>query len=296
MVGIYKIQNKQNQKIYIGQSNNIERRFREHCSPTRWKTTKSPIDYAIHKDGKENFIFEIVEECSPGKLNDRETYWIKYYKSYPNGYNCNFGGTFQSSGAHNGRAKLSQDDVIDIRIAYSEHLRQRDVYEKYKDKVTWHSFQSVWQGRCWSNIMPEVFTEENKNYYIYQNSVGEKGSSASLTSEEVASYRYRYQFETAKEMYKEVADKLQYQTFQRILCDSSLYADVPAYGKAEKYTLTDDEVQKSRQFYVSHSARQTYNNFDFAKNLPFSTFKQMLEGLRYTHLPWYSKKYKEWRD
>ena len=32
LFGIYKIQNKQNGKIYIGQSNDIERRIKEHCS------------------------------------------------------------------------------------------------------------------------------------------------------------------------------------------------------------------------------------------------------------------------
>lgn len=296
MIGIYKIQNKLNQKIYIGQSVNIERRFREHCNPAKAKTSGSPIDYAINKTGKENFTFEVIEECAQEELNDRETYWIKYYKSYPKGYNCNYGGKSQCVGPYNGRAKLSEEDVIEIRTAYNNHLRQRDVYEKYKDKITWYSFQSVWQGQCWSNIMPEVFTEENKNYYVYKNSVGEKSAKALLTDEEVANYRYRYQFETARDMYPEVSDKMKYQTFQRILCDGSLYSSVPIYGKAEKYILTNEEVKVSRQFYVNHSARQTYNNFDFAKNMPFSTFKQMLEGLRYTHLPWYSKKYKEWKS
>lgn len=32
MIGIYRITNKINQKVYIGQSVNIERRFKEHCS------------------------------------------------------------------------------------------------------------------------------------------------------------------------------------------------------------------------------------------------------------------------
>jgi len=33
--------------------------------------------------------------------------------------------------------------------------------------------------------MPEVFTEKNKKYYIYENSKGEKSSSAKFTDEEV---------------------------------------------------------------------------------------------------------------
>lgn len=295
MVGIYKIQNKLNGKIYIGQSNDIERRFKEHCCPNRYLKSKIIVEYAIQKYGKENFDFSVIEECPIEQLNERETYWINYYDSCKNGYNCNEGGEQQSSGENNGRARLTEEDVKEIRTAYNNHERCRDVYQKYKDKITYNSFQSVWQGACWRYVMPEVFTEENKHYYIYENSLGDKGHKATLTNEEVCQYRRRYQYETARDMYPEVQDKLTYQTFQRILCGiCDVYPDIPIYGKAPKPILTDDEVNQSRQFYTKHSARQTYNNFEFAKKIPFSTFKGMLEGLRYKHLPWYSKKYRKW--
>ncbi len=295
MIGIYKIQNKQNQKIYIGQSNNIERRLKEHTSPSRYLNSRVPIDWAIHFLGKENFTYEVVEECSPEELSSKESYWIKYYKSNTDGYNRNEGGDLQHRGSNNGRAKLTEEEIVEIRTAYNNHEKQREVYQKYKDKVTWNSFRSIWQGKCWQHIMPEVFTEENRHYYIYENSFGERSSVAKLTNEEVAEYRWRYQFETAQDMYPEISDKISLQTFQKILCNPKMYPEVPSYGKAQKYELTDEEVMESRQFYITHSAKQTYNNFDFAKNIPFSTFKQMLEGQRYYHLPWYSKKYQEWR-
>ena len=44
MIGIYKITNKINGKIYIGQSNDIKRRFLEHTY-----RDKLPIDIAIKK-------------------------------------------------------------------------------------------------------------------------------------------------------------------------------------------------------------------------------------------------------
>lgn len=46
--------------------------------------------------------------------------------------------------------------------------------------------------------MPEVFTEENKSYYIYQNSIGSNGASAKFTDEEVITIRKRYEKESAK--------------------------------------------------------------------------------------------------
>ena len=69
MIGIYKITNKINGKIYIGQSNDIKRRFLEHTY-----RDKLPIDIAIKKYGKENFSFEILEECPTEQLNEKETY------------------------------------------------------------------------------------------------------------------------------------------------------------------------------------------------------------------------------
>lgn len=82
--GIYKIQNLTNQKIYIGQSTHIEKRWQEHCQPS----SHSLIGKAIQKYGKTNFSFVILEECDKSLLNEREEYYIKQYDSVvPNGYN-----------------------------------------------------------------------------------------------------------------------------------------------------------------------------------------------------------------
>ena len=85
VIGIYKITNKLNNKVYIGQSIHIYRRWSEHCQPS----TTSLIGKAIQKYGKENFIFEILEEVSNvNTLTQKESEYIKLYNSItPNGYN-----------------------------------------------------------------------------------------------------------------------------------------------------------------------------------------------------------------
>lgn len=84
MIGIYKITNLINQKSYIGQSVHIERRFAEHCFPSK----TSVISQAIQKYGKENFLFEVIEECEKSELDKKEQYWIKTLNTLiPNGYN-----------------------------------------------------------------------------------------------------------------------------------------------------------------------------------------------------------------
>lgn len=80
---IYKIVNDINDKVYIGQSNNPTRRFKEHCKYAKDNTL---IHKAIIKYGEEHFKMKIIEWTSD--YNNREQYWIKELNTInPNGYN-----------------------------------------------------------------------------------------------------------------------------------------------------------------------------------------------------------------
>ena len=89
MVGIYKITNLINQKVYIGQSIDILKRWNAH----KYRATLSEKEYpeyiyqAIRKYGIENFSFEIIEECKEEELDEKELKWILFYNSHKKGYN-----------------------------------------------------------------------------------------------------------------------------------------------------------------------------------------------------------------
>jgi len=90
MIGIYKITNPKG-KVYIGQSIHVEKRLKQH----KHKHTKTCtlVYNSIKKYGVENHIFEIIEECSLDKLNERELYWTSYFNAlYPNGLVLRAGG------------------------------------------------------------------------------------------------------------------------------------------------------------------------------------------------------------
>lgn len=88
--GIYKITNLINNKVYIGQSIDIEKRLKKH----KYSYDNFHIHRAIQKYGKDNFSYEIIEECSQDALDEKEKYWITYYNSLePNGYNMVPGGS-----------------------------------------------------------------------------------------------------------------------------------------------------------------------------------------------------------
>ena len=232
MIGIYKITEKANPtNFYVGKSNDIERRFKEHITKT-YQQSRIPFDDLITKDNKEDFLFEVLEVCELEELNEKEKYWIDTLDATSSG-NKFEGGLTDVVGSNNPKAKLTEQDVIKIRQAYANHCKQRDVYEEYKDIVSFGYFQNLWQGRSWSHIMPEVFTEENKQYYIYQNSRGGNGASAKFTDEEVIALRERYVNESAKVIYEEYKDRISYQAFQQMLWGRA-YKHLPIYKKKEK--------------------------------------------------------------
>ena len=86
---IYKITNKVNGKVYIGQSiRPIEQRFQRHINDAVNNILDTHFARAIRKYGKENFYIELVETCdNQTELNLRERYWIRKYDSINNGYN-----------------------------------------------------------------------------------------------------------------------------------------------------------------------------------------------------------------
>lgn len=85
IMGIYKITNKINGKSYIGQSVNIERRWWNHKSCNG--SDDFPLYKAIKQYGKDNFTYEVLEECSKDKLSERELYYIHKFNTVEEGYN-----------------------------------------------------------------------------------------------------------------------------------------------------------------------------------------------------------------
>jgi len=88
---IYTITNLINNKVYVGQSKNPKKRWKEHIKNARIKRTKDNmvITRALMKYGKDNFKFEVIENAyCQEELNRLEEHYIKTLNSLrPYGYN-----------------------------------------------------------------------------------------------------------------------------------------------------------------------------------------------------------------
>lgn len=95
---IYKITNKVNNKIYIGQTTtSIKTRMSKHYNRAKTGINLTGIDAAIQKYGKNNFEVEKIIECPNEDLNAQEQYYINKYDSFNNGYNLTIGGQYYTT-------------------------------------------------------------------------------------------------------------------------------------------------------------------------------------------------------
>lgn len=83
-------------RMYIGQAMNIGERWAEHVKialgigAASYKVNK--FYSAMHNRGPESFTFQILQECPPAELSQRERYWIDFYDAVSFGFNTKIGG------------------------------------------------------------------------------------------------------------------------------------------------------------------------------------------------------------
>lgn len=76
-----------NEVVYIGRTNNLERRRREHEIYEPQEKGRPhynyPLSKGIRKYGKENYICEVIETVNSYEESlQKEKYWIKYYNTF----------------------------------------------------------------------------------------------------------------------------------------------------------------------------------------------------------------------
>ena len=99
--GIYKITNLESSEVYIGQAKDLKKRWYEHCKCGVGIDTpnNNKLYEAMRRYGLENFSFEVLEECDPEDLNEKERFYISVYNSVDFGYNGNVGNSTKEKDA-----------------------------------------------------------------------------------------------------------------------------------------------------------------------------------------------------
>ena len=233
MIGIYKVTNKINNKVYIGQSINIENRFQQHknnCLNENLKDYNTKFYRALRKYGVENFTFEIIEELKDKeKLNEREKYWVSFYNSFKEGYNSNTGGEkVTESGELHPNAKNSNEAIIALKKEIIEgKLSHAQLGEKYG--ISSSEIGLINLGKRWSSVGD--FT-----YPLRKDPIIRKGSQnghSVFSDEQVMDIRKRYVNESGRKIYEDYKDICSYTALERVLLGKT-YTYLPIYKKKEQ--------------------------------------------------------------
>ena len=157
MKGIYKIENIIDHKVYIGQTENFNRRIYLHLYYLRnGRHCNEYLQHAWDKYGEENFKIELFEDMTDiseseihDRLGEREIYWINYYDSMNRdcGYNIASGGVstklFGESNANYGKprsdevkAKISETVKEKYRNGYVNPFKGKHLSEESKAKIS----------------------------------------------------------------------------------------------------------------------------------------------------------------
>ena len=131
---IYKyIKIDENEVVYVGRTNNLERRRREHevYEPTEVNRPhyNYPLSRGIRKYGKDAYKCEIIEEVFTYEESlKQEKYWIKYYNTFsdPSKYNYTPGGELSFT-----TAKFEDEIIEEVKNL----LEQRVDYKTIKDRT-----------------------------------------------------------------------------------------------------------------------------------------------------------------
>jgi group I intron endonuclease len=118
MKGIYKIISPSN-KVYIGQSIDIERRFRHYKRMVCKDQVK--IYNSLLKYGVDAHIFEVLELCDTEELNNRERHYQDLYDSVANGLNLLYVKSEHFNGGHSDESKKKISDSLKGRTLTEEH-------------------------------------------------------------------------------------------------------------------------------------------------------------------------------
>ena len=158
MACIYKIVNQINQKMYIGQTTvTVERRWQKHISDSKRKELQNrPLYKAFNKYGIENFLIEIIEECSNDILAEREKFWILHFNTCSGeGYNATFGG--------DGSRRIDVENIINL---YEETKSIREV-----SRITGHTRGAISKILECENINTK-FRNVDENLILEKNKEG----------------------------------------------------------------------------------------------------------------------------
>lgn len=185
IIGIYKITSPIG-RVYIGQSVDIERRWKRYRRYDSEKQTR--LHRSLLKHGVESHIFEILETCEKEELNDKEIYYINFFNSFNNemGLNLNGGG---------GNYKISDETKERMRISRIGRKLSESHKRRITEKLIGRECSESTRNKIGDSNRGRVFTDEHKEK-LRNAKLGRKLSDEHIEKIKLANAGFRHSDET----------------------------------------------------------------------------------------------------
>jgi len=139
---IYKVENIQNRKIYIGQTiKSLDERKYEHIYQSIKKDSQYYFHKAIRKYGKDSFRWNVICKCNNiDELNDIEIKQIKKHNSN----NCKYGYNLDSGGSNAIPNKEIKNKISQtLKGHITSDITKQKIRNSLKGNIPWNKGQKI---------------------------------------------------------------------------------------------------------------------------------------------------------
>ncbi len=135
--GIYCISFSGTNSVYIGQSINIEKRWKEHTASLINNTANFKLLEAYRVYGEPSY--DILVKATKAELDNLEISLIREFDSINNGFNILSGGSGNGIGENNSNSKYSNEFIINVfKLVLNPQLSHAQIH-----KITGISYSSI---------------------------------------------------------------------------------------------------------------------------------------------------------
>lgn len=147
---IYIYQNRINNKIYVGQTNDFKRRKYNHEYDALKRKLKYPLYSSIRKYGINNFNILDLEIVEDQDADEVEQFYIQYFRSWDReyGYNIEYGGCDNKKLSQQTKDKISK---IKKEI-FQGHPELNPMFGKHHTQETKEKLSQANSGKCYNTL------------------------------------------------------------------------------------------------------------------------------------------------
>ena len=221
MVGIYKITSPSN-KIYIGQSIDIERRKANY---KKLKTDNQiRLENSLKKYGFENHLFEILELCTTEKLNEKERYWQDFYNVLGKfGLNCRLTEANDKSGSLSDETKQKISNSKKGKVFSEEHKKKLKKPKQFKDGLN-PIKGKTWEERFGVEVAKEMKKQSSISHIGQTNSYKGKTLIEVVGLEKANEIKDKYRkAQSGKKLQEITKEKISTKLKKKVIIDEIVY-------------------------------------------------------------------------